>query len=148
MTIDGSDQYSRRFQKPRRLLIFEILSRHWCRTPGRSHWRARILPTTHSMYVRPRAKARSTISSGSRPVLLLSSTISGVEFMTGLRRAAPRQVLSKTPKMEPAVGEPPNGGARGWELRVVHRDLQPCGCTDIKCTESAVSISRTARQAD
>lgn len=27
-------------------------------------------------------------------------------------------MLSKTPKMEPAVGESPSGGAGGWELRV------------------------------
>lgn len=50
--------------------------------------------------------------------------------------------------MEPAVGESPNGGAGGWELRWVHRDLQLLRIYRIKYTEWAVSIPRTARQAD
>lgn len=77
--------------------------------------------------------------------------IGGVEFMTGLRRAAPGQALSKTPKMEPAVGELPNGGAGRLGVEVGCIVIcDACGCTTqiSKYTESAVSISRTARQAD
>lgn len=50
--------------------------------------------------------------------------------------------------MEPAVGESPNGGAGGWELRWVHRYLQLLRIYRIKYTEWAISIRRTARQAD
>lgn len=51
-------------------------------------------------------------------------------------------MLRKTPKVEPAVGEPPNGGAGGWD------DLRCLRIYKIKYTERAVSISGTARHAE
>lgn len=65
--------------------------------------------------------------------------------MTGrLRRATP----SAQQDTENGTCRRRTTEAGGWELRWVHRDLQRLRMYRIKYTEWAISISRTAQQAD